>query len=218
MVINTKSNAYLAGSVMDFERQGRAPKEITTYYWQVDDPIGEKFGYVEGMKLQGSAGIIRKLIENVSKNGSLVLNISPRGNGTIPDEQQKTLIEIDEWLKINGEAIYGTRAWNTYGEGMTVDSAQSPNAKKIGYGPADFRFTKKGNNLVYAIEMAFPKIGAILIRPLSNTNKTIGNIKSVKLLGSDEVLIWQQLTEGLEIQIPNKFPSTVAAAYRIEFN
>jgi len=218
VVINTKSDAYLAGSVRDFERQGRAPKEITPYYWQVDDPIGEKFGYVAGMKLQGSVGIIRKLIENVSKNGSLVLNISPRGDGTIPEEQQKTLLEIGEWLKINGDAIYGTRAWNAYGEGMTVDSAQSPNAKKIGYGPSDFRFTKKGKNLLYAIEMAFPKTGSILIRSLSSANQTISKIKSVTLLGSEEILIWQQLPEGLEIQVPKQFPTAVAAAYKIEFN
>lgn len=68
------------------------------YYWQVDDPIGHKFGYVEGLKLRSADGIIRNLINNISRNGNLCLNISPKADGTIPDDQKKELYAVGKWL------------------------------------------------------------------------------------------------------------------------
>ena len=98
--IQTKSDAYLAGSIKDYERESRAPKEIETPYWQVDDPIGHKFGYVEGLQLQKSENVIHSLVENISKGGNLCLNISPKADGTIPDDQQAVLRAVGAWLRI----------------------------------------------------------------------------------------------------------------------
>lgn len=129
--IQSKSDAFLAGSIKDFERESRAPKECVDYYWQVDDPIGNKFGYIEGLQLQKWEGIVKNLINNVSRNGNLCLNISPMADGTIPDNQKKELFAVGKWLSKYGEAIYGTRAFglNKYG---------------------NVRFTSKGNTTIYA--------------------------------------------------------------------
>ncbi len=140
--IQSKSKAYLAGSILDFERESRAPKELfTSAYWQVDDPIGNKFGYIEGLKLQSAEGIIRNLVENISKNGNLCLNISPKGDGSIPQEQQKILLRIGQWLDRYGEGVYGSRAYSVFGEG--------PNIKKHP-SKANIRFTCKGESEIYA--------------------------------------------------------------------
>ena len=107
--IQSKSQAYLAGSIIDFERESRAPRQPYGRYWQVDDPIGNKFGYIEGLKLQSADGIIRNLVDNVACGGNLCLNVSPKSDGTIPDNQQQILLKIGEWLQQYGEGIYGTR-------------------------------------------------------------------------------------------------------------
>lgn len=178
--ISTKSDAYLAGSIRDFERQGRAPKELTDYVWQVDDPIGEKFGYVEGMKLTNAATLIRRLVENVSRNGNYMLNISPKSDGTIPDAQKEILLNVGKWLEVNGEGIYGTRAWKQCCEG-------------------DFRFTKKGS-VLYAIALKWPAETS-LIKALSIS---IGKVKTVKLLGHNQSISFSQDEAGLRINFPVK--------------
>jgi alpha-L-fucosidase len=190
--ISTKSDAYLAGSIRDFERQGRAPKEKTDYIWQVDDPIGEKFGYVEGMKLTNSGSIIRKLVENVCRNGNYMLNISPKSDGTIPEEQQQILLGVGNWLHINGEGIYGTRAWTTEKEGP-------------------FRFTTKGNAL-YAISLEWSE------KPLTITllPSSAGKIKKITLLGYQGKITFTQDAQGLKITFPKTKPCDVAYTFKIE--
>ncbi len=190
--ISTKADAYLAGSIKDFERQGRAPKEMTDYVWQVDDPIGEKFGYVEGMKLTNTATVVRRLIENVCRNGNYMLNISPKSDGTIPDEQKEILVGIGKWLDVNGEGIYGTRAWKQYGEG-------------------DFRFTKKGS-VLYAVALKWPA-QPVVIAALS-TN--IGKVKKVTLLGSKEAVLFTQDEQGLKLTFPQEKVGDHAWTLKIE--
>ena len=111
--IQSKSQAYLAGSIIDFERESRAPRKPYGRYWQVDDPIGNKFGYIEGLKLQSADGIIRNLVDNVACGGNLCLNVSPKSDGTIPEDQQQVLLKIGEWLQTYGEGIYGTKPYKT---------------------------------------------------------------------------------------------------------
>jgi alpha-L-fucosidase len=191
--ISTKSDAYLAGSIRDFERQGRAPKEKTDYYWQTDDPIGEKFGYVEGMKLTNAATIIRRIVDNVCRNGNYMLNISPKKDGTIPTEQQAILLEVGRWLSLNGEGIYGTRAWTTDAEG-------------------DIRFTKKGNTL-YAILVKW-STQPVCIKALSLSQ--VPAIKSVSLLGSTEKISFTQDENGLCIIPPSQQPGPFAWVFKLE--
>lgn len=193
VTITTKNDAYLAGTVEDYEREGRAPKQLTDFYWQVDNPIADKFGYVEGMKVVQPGSVVRILIENVSRNGNLMLNISPKSDGTIPDDQRAVLLSIGKWLDVNGDAIYSTRAWTKASEG-------------------DFRFTKKGKN-IYAIAVKWPAEQTVTIASLASNT---GKIKSVTMLGHTGNLQFSQDEQGLKVTFPNEKPCDFAYSLKIE--
>ena len=193
VTITTKSNAYLYGTVTDYERQGRAPKDLTDYYWQVDNPIADKFGYVEGMKIVSPGSIISILIDDVSRNGNLMLNISPKSDGTIPQEQRVVLLAIGKWLEVNGDAIYGTRAWTKASDG-------------------DFRFTTKGKTL-YAIDKKWPVDNVAFIPTLASN---AGKVKSVLMLGHQGTLQFSQNEEGLKVTFPSEKPCEFAYSLKIE--
>ena len=193
VTITTKSNAYLYGTVTDYERQGRAPKDLTDYYWQVDNPIADKFGYVEGMKIVSTGSIISILIDNVSRNGNLMLNISPKSDGTIPQEQRVVLLAIGKWLEVNGDAIYGTRAWTKASDG-------------------DFRFTTKGKTL-YAIDKKWPVDNVAFIPTLASNS---GKVKSISMLGHQGTLQFTQNEEGLKVTFPSEKPCDFAYSLKIE--
>lgn len=202
--LSTKHDAYLYGTITDYERQGRAPKEITSHHWQVDEPIGHKFGYVEGLQVQSSSQVIRKLVENISKNGNLCLNISPKADGTIPDDQQEVLRGIGRWMKINSEAVYKTHAWIMCGEGPGIEKNKSE---------VDWRFTQKGKNSFYAFLMNW-KGGKVTIKSFTGTN--IGKIKDVKILGCDTNIEFVQTNEGLELILPAENPHADISVIKIE--
>ena len=195
MSLSTKHDAYLYGTITDYERQGRAPKDITSHYWQVDEPIGNKFGYIEGLQIQSSSQIISKLVENISRNGNLCLNISPKADGTIPENQQEVLRQIGHWMKINGEAVYGTHAWMVYGEGPTVEKNKSE---------FDWRFTQKDKSTFYAYMMKW-RGGKVVIKSFNIVN--LGKIKKVELLGYDKHIKFVQTDEALEIVLPSENPN-----------
>jgi len=185
--LTTKSDAYLEGTIRDYERMSRAPQETPHYYWQVDDPIGHKFGYVEGLKLQDARHIIRNLIHNISHNGNLCLNVSPKSDGTIPEDQQKILREVGAWLKINGRAVYGSRTWTTSGEVLHIEKYK----KEV-----NIRFTRsKDEKTVYAFLLdEFPENIT-----LCSFTPQKGEIKSVTSLAGNERLKYSQTNQGLHL-------------------
>ena len=199
VTFGTKDWAFLAGSVQDFEKGQRAPKWIYPYPWQSDDAIGSTWGYTESPRpetYRSPAAIMAELIEHASTGGNLMLNVSPRGDGSIPDEQQTILLAIGEWLRANGEGIYDSRPWRIPGEGPGTPSEVPPdwkggstadqsNAIKDGPAPrvqiteASFRFTTV-NGKLYAFGYRYPAAGSASVKSLSSNS---AKVERVTLLG-----------------------------------
>lgn len=193
----TKDVAYLFGSVQDFEKQVRAPNWIyPAAGWQCDDSLGSTWGYTEGMTYRSPESIIRELIELASQGGNLLLNISPMGDGSIPEAQQKTLLAVGEWLQTNGEGIYGSRPWVRMGEGPGIPT-EAPGDWKGGStaspGPrlqrprpvplteANFRFTT-AKSMLFAFGYKYPQTSEATLRLLAASR---AKITRVDLLGGN---------------------------------
>jgi alpha-L-fucosidase len=216
-VINYKDYAMQDHSaVLDIERGQLSG--IRQLYWQTDTSISNKsWGYIQNDTFKSPEFVIHQLVDIVSKNGNLLLNFGPRSDGTIPDEVQQVLREVGAWLKVNGEAIYGTRAWKIYGEGPTkVQEGAFHDTDTQPYTAEDFRFTKKGDAL-YAIELGWPASREAVIHSLGST--ALGaKIRSVDLLGSDAKITFEQREDGLHIHLPEHGPGKYAYAFRIVFD
>ncbi len=127
---------------------------------------------------------------------------------------------IGRWMKVNGEAIYGTRPWKIYAEGPTVTRGMKRNNKgeereqwdwRQQFTPKDIRFTTNGDTL-YAIALAWPEDGRLTVRSLASTDI---NVKSVMLLGYTDELKWQRTADGLDVEFPVEPPCDYAFALRI---
>ncbi len=181
----------------DFERGLR--EGIEKEHWQTDTSISNlSWGYLEKDEFKTADFLVHQLVDIVSKNGNLLLNIGPRADGTIPDEVRGTLLEMGAWLKQNGEAIYDTTPWKIYGEGPTRVKPGFGNDKETkSYTAEDVRFTQKGN-VIYAIVMAWPKDGRAVIHALGTDVK----IDGVEMVGSMKKVEWKQTADGLEVELP----------------
>ncbi len=217
VAINHKYEAFPEGTaVFDMER-GQL-KGIRPVFWQTDTAVSKNsWCYVENQDYKTSASLIHDLIDIVSKNGALLLNIGPRPDGTIPEGDQQILLDIGSWLAINGEAIYGTRPWKTFGEGPTeVVEGAFQDTKRSGFTSRDIRFTTKGEAL-YAIVLGWPKNSEIVIESLGTGQAYHpAAIRKVELLGSTESLKWSRDAAGLKVKVPTEKPSTAALVLKIE--
>ncbi len=215
-IINIKDYAldWTAGA-RDFERGMK--EDIEKRHWQTDTSISNiSWGYLEHDEFKSPEFIVHQLIDVVSKNGNLLLNIGPRADGTIPDEVRNTLLEIGTWLKQNGEAIYDTTPWLIYGEGPTkVQPGFGHDKDTKPYTSADFRFTARDNK-IYAIAMSWPANGHLVIHALGSTQQAKGlRIVNVEAIGATAKVNWQQSAEALEIDCPGNAPGMYAYTFRI---
>jgi len=214
VVVNYKNVSFPDGTaVLDLERGKLAG--IRKLPWQTDDAIGnQSWGYAEGNTFKNAQYVITNLIDIVSKNGNLLLNIGPRADGTITQEETETLLGTGKWLTINGEAIYGTRPWIIFGEGPTESASGSFSDQKKPFTAQDIRFTTKGA-VLYAIVMGKP-VANTIIKSLG-TKAAHGTVSSIEVLGTNEKITWTQQADALVIKLLKNYPSDNAVSFKINF-
>lgn len=201
-------------AVLDFERGQLA--EIRSPAWQTDTSVSNKsWGYIRDDTFKTADFIVHELIDVVSKNGNLLLNVGPRADGSIPAEVQQILLDVGAWLKVNGEAIYDTRPCKVYGEGPTkIVEGALHDTDTVTFTAQDFRFTCKGD-ILYVIEMSRPSTREAIIHSLRISAQDGLKIKSVTWLGSEKKVDFQQTPEGLVLQLPEQIANTHAYIFRI---
>lgn len=216
VAINYKEKAFPEGTaVLDIERgqlSGLAP-----FFWQNDTSISKNsWGYVQNQDYKTAGWLIGDLVDVVSKNGALLLNVGPKPDGTIPEPEQDILLEIGRWLEVNGEAIYGTRPWVIFGEGPTeVPEGGFSDTKRLEFTAEDVRFTTKGDTL-YAIVMAWPESRQATIKALAaGSPHAPQDISTVKLVGSAAPVAWTRDGSGLHVTLPAEKPCDHAFALRV---
>jgi alpha-L-fucosidase len=207
--------------VWDIER-GRSNR-IEEFVWQTDTCIGS-WHYdqrrVDEDSYKTPAEVIHGLADTVSKNGVLLLNIPVRGDGTIDTKESAIVDAIGAWMKVNGEAIYGTRPWKVFGEGPALEKAkpikdQGFNEGGEGFSGQDIRFTTKGETL-YAISFGRPESGTVNIKSLaSGSMHRPEKIHHVELLGGGSLHV-ERTAGGLKVTLPERDASRPEAlAFRI---
>jgi len=201
--INYKYTAFPEGAaVLDIERGLLdSPRDML---WQTDTSVSIKsWGYIKGDTFRSPESLIQQLVDIVSKNGCLLLNVGPKPDGTIPDEAQRLLLNMGSWLDKNGEAIYGTRPWTVFGEGPTkVQGGAFHDTETVGYSAQDIRFTTKGD-VLYAIALGWTQGGQLTIKSLADGKPGApAPVNHVRLLGSDAEIRWRRDKDGLHLDLP----------------
>ncbi|MEE7546659.1 alpha-L-fucosidase [Xanthomonas sp. Kuri4-1] len=212
VVVNYKLGAFPEGAgTLDIERGQLTGIHPT--HWQTDTSVSNaSWGYVENDTYKTPTFILHMLVDVVSKNGNLMLNIGPRADGSIPDTERDILLAIGRWLKTNGEAIYDSRPWRTYGEGPTeVVGGTFQDTKTRPYTAEDFRFTVRDGAL-YAIEMGWPADGQAVIRSLTAAD----GVRGVTLLADGRPVPFAQRADGLHLTLPKQPAGEHAYVFRID--
>ncbi len=199
--------------VLDIERGQLS--NMRNLFWQTDTSVSKtSWGYVTNHQYKTVNSIVDDLIDIVSKNGCMLLNVGPKPDGTIPVREQEMLLEMGKWLEVNGEAIYDTRPWKAFGEGPTkVFEGAFAEKKRKEFTATDIRFTRaKDNSAVYAIVLGWPESGSVKIRALKASECTV---RGVRLLGFDAQVEWKQSVEDLEVVFPDKAPCAHAFVLKV---
>ncbi len=219
VIVRKQDDLPLDFTVKDLEksRMNRLSEQV----WMSDETISMgSWCYTEDLQVKEAKDVLHVLIDIVSKNGVLLLNVSPKADGTIPDDQRAVLLKIGDWLGKYGEAIYGTRPWHVYGEGPTMepdgDFKNRLKFLKIKYTAHDVRYTSKGN-VLYAILMGKPHEKTVILQAVKVKDHKEGlRIKDITIPGNREKLNWKNTDEGLSVELPDDGLDEMAVVLRIE--
>ena len=218
VIVRKQEDLPLECSVDDFEKSRK--NHLAEKLWMTDETISNgSWCYTAYLKIKPTAEHLHILIDIVSKNGVMMLNISPKADGTIPEDQQRVLLELGAWLEKYGEAIYGTRPWYTFGEGPTPEpEKEHPGAfNNVTYTAQDVRYTTSGLS-VYALFMGKPVEGSEVVLESFSHEKSGQDIqvKSVSIPGENEVLEWKQDNRGLIVRLPSTGLNSMSTVLKIE--
>lgn len=189
--------------------------------WIAETPVGDWF-YGPNF-VYSSDAVIRYLLEIVARDGSFGLSIPLRPDGSMDEACHEMLHEVGEWMRVNGDGIYGSSAWKVLGEGKDGKLNTLPGGR-IGQWQADhvfyntdFRFTVGKDGTLYAWCMTIPKAGDKLTIASLGTNKGLFDkkIRSVELMGTEQSVDWKQNADGLEIVYPDSVDLKTAVGFRI---
>ena len=220
VIVRKQEDLPLDVSVDDLEKSRK--NQLDDKSWMTDETVSTgSWCYTEDLVIKPTADVLHVLIDIVSKNGVLLLNISPKADGTIPEEQQNLLLGIGQWLDSYGEAIYGTRPWYDFGEGPTREPEghykNHAQFLKVKYTTDDIRYTTQGD-VIYASILGKPDTGkeyllkafAADVLPMDVT------VRKVSLLGSDVEVSWTKEEQGLRIKVPECRTDEMAVVFKIE--
>lgn len=206
--------------VLDIEQGGK--KDVTESVWMTDVTISYgSWCHTEGQRYKDAALVIRNMIDVWSKNGVVLLNVSPKANGTIPDEQQRVLREIGEWMAQHAEAVYGTRPHLIYGHGSAAagDGRHGGQSATTEYTASDIRYTlAKDDSAMYVFFLGRPQPGQELRMKMLGKHRYCppSPVKRVTVLGSGEEVEWRQGNTELDIVIPDAPMNDLATVFKFE--
>ncbi len=211
-VVVANKNGAFTGTEAVLDKERAALSAINPTPWQTDTSVGSKsWGYTTDEVYRKGDEFIGALIDIVSKNGNLLLNVGPRPDGTIPDEARAALLTVGGWLSTYGDAIYSTRPWIIYGEGPTSNSGDS-----YSYTYKDIRFTRsKDFKKLYISALNSPRENVMSVVSLKKGSWDASAVEKICLInGSDRIpLEWTQTDKALEITLPQEKPT---GAYSVE--
>jgi alpha-L-fucosidase len=203
--------------VRDIERG--AMDSISIDPWQTDTSIGDWY-YRTGQKYMTGTEVIQMLVDIVSKNGNLLLNVVQTPEGDLEQDVLDILEVIAGWIPANGEGIFGTRPWKVFGEGPSMkkqEKGRFGGVKDVRpYESSDIRFTTKGETL-YAFCMGLPTEDIKIFSLGKDSTISKRKVKSVEMLGSDEKLKWKQGSDELVINKPGQLPEWKVIGFKIDF-
>jgi alpha-L-fucosidase len=189
-------------------------KKIEKLYWETPGTMNNTWGYrSDDHDWKSTEELLYWLTSIVSKGGNYLLNIGPTGEGVFPEESMKRLKDLGDWMKVNGESVYGSTKWIVSHEGPTSPSVKGTEERQEkGFNPdftsEDFWFTTKDNNL-YVTSLKWPDNKEVVIKSVIQLDKNNQkNIQAVQMLGSGEKLKWSMTDKGLKVALPSAKPDS----------